>query len=156
MSRHAARTLFASGALLSAVVLASVQPAQAQNSGCSDIQPKLLERKAIVDRIQAAGKKQLDAKFACTTFGQLVTNGATLIKWLETNKEWCQIPSTFAEGIQSDHSRAAAMRGKACAVAAQQVQMEKRAKEQAAGGGGGGLLGGNGLEGQYRVPQGAL
>ncbi len=38
--------------------------------------------------------------------------------------------------------------------------MEKRAREQAAqnaaGGGGGGLLGGPGLTGSYRLPQGAL
>jgi len=101
----------------------------------------------------------MDPKFACAAFGQLVTNGTGLMKWMNTNKDWCQVPETFANGIKADHERASTMRGKACQVAAQQVQMEKRARQQAGQGGqgqGNTLLGGGGLEGSYKMPQGAL
>ena len=82
----------------------------------------------------------------------LVTNGTTAVKWLEANKDWCQIPDPVVENIKQDHARAVDLRGKACKAAAQQAAMEKKAKE----GGSSGLLGGDGLTGSYRMPQGAL
>ncbi len=120
----------------------------------------LVQRKAIGDRISAAtkGKKQIDARMACTNFGSLVSNGQTVIKWVEANKEWCSIPDNFVQGIKNDHAKATELRGKACNVAAQQTALEKKARQQAqqGGGGGGGLLGGPGLTGEYKIPQGAL
>jgi hypothetical protein len=113
----------------------------------------LVQRKAIGDRISAAtkGKKQIDARMACTSFGSLVSNGQTVIKWVEANKDWCQIPDAFLEGIKADHARAVTIRGQACGAVAKQAQMEKKAREA-----GGGLLGGGGLSGAMRMPQGAL
>jgi hypothetical protein len=128
----------------------------AQSSSCGDIQKLLMQRKSIGERIQAAtggGKKQIDAKRACTDFGSLVSNGQNLIKFAETNKDWCQIPDSFLEGVKADHGRATKIRSQACGAAAKQAQMEKQARE---GGGGGGLLGGGGLSGATRLPQGAL
>lgn len=158
MSSHAIAprgSVISGGALAALTLAAFITPAAAQGTDCKAVQPQLLERKAIIERLQAHGKKQLDPKFACSTFGQLVSNGSTIVKWIEANKDWCQVPQSFEDGMKSDHGRAVTMRTKACAVAAQQVQMEKKAKEQAQGGGGG-LLGGNTLEGQFRLPQGAL
>ena len=146
---------FAFSAAMVAATVSSVAPVQAQSAACGDITPLLAQRKSIADRIQAAaGKgKQIDAKVACASFGQLVSNGQTLVKFLETNKDWCQIPDSFIAGIKTDHGRAIAIRGKACNVATKQNQMEKQARE---GGGGGGLLGGPGLSGSMSVPKGAL
>jgi hypothetical protein len=129
--------------------------AEAQAAGCGDIQKFLIERKSIAGGLSPKKGQQLDARVACTGFGKLVSNGSTLIKWVDTNKDWCQIPDNFVSGIKADHERATAIRAKACGIAANQVQMEKQARQQS-GGGGGGLLGGPGLEGQMRVPQGAL
>jgi len=126
--------------------------AGAQGAGCGDIQKFLMERKGIAGSLAPKKGQQLDAHFACAGFGKLVSNGTALIKWVDTNKDWCQIPDAFATGIKADHERAVTIRTKACGVAAKQTQMEKQARE----GGGGGLLGGPGLEGQMRVPQGAL
>lgn len=127
----------------------------AQSASCADIQKMLLQRKSIGERISAAtaGKKQIDAKRACTDFGALVSNGQTLIKFADVNKDWCQIPDSFVQGIKEDHGRALKIRGQACGAAAKQVQMEKQARE---GGGNTGLLGGNGISGASRLPQGAL
>lgn len=131
-------------------------PAFAQAAGCGDVQKMLLERKSLGERITAAakGKKQIDARVACTNFGQLVSNGQTLVKWIDTNKDWCSIPDSFAEGIKADHGRAISIRARACTAAAQQAKMEKQARE--GGGQQGGLLGGGGLTGLSKLPQGAL
>ncbi len=149
----AARTALFAATVLSASLGAGAASAQ-QASGCGDIQKMLVERKTIGDRITAAtsGKKQIDAKRACTDFGALVSNGNGLIKWVDTNKEWCQIPDNFAASIKEDHGRAIKIRGQACGAAAKQAQMEKQAREGASTG----LLGGAGLSGATRLPQGAL
>ena len=147
---------FAFSAAMVAATVGTVGPVQAQSAACGDITPLLAQRKSIADRIQvAAGKgKQIDAKVACSSFGQLVSNGQTLVKFLETNKDWCQIPDNFIEGIKTDHSRALTIRGKACQVAAKQTQMEKQARE--GGGSNSGLLGGPGISGSMSMPKGAL
>ena len=124
-----------------------------------DIQKHIEERKAIVARLQALGgkKKSLDPKEACALFGKLVANGNSTLKWAETNKDWCQVPDSFVEGVKNDHNRATSLKGQACGAAAKQAEMERKARQQAQqGGGSGGLLGGPGLSGEYKIPQGAL
>ena len=134
-------------------------PASAQPSSCVAIQKRIEERKAIVARLQAAGgkKKSLEPKEACALFGKLVANGASTLKWAETNKDWCQVPDSFVEGMKNDHTRATSLKGQACGAAAKQAEMERKARQQAQqNGGSGGLLGGPGLSGEYKIPQGAL
>ncbi|GGC67486.1 hypothetical protein GCM10010994_27610 [Chelatococcus reniformis] len=136
--------------------------AQAAAPGCEKIRGYLEERKNLVGRIQGMSKggKKLDARKACGIFGQLANNGVTMIKWLESNKAWCQIPDQFIGGIKQDNVKAVTIRGQACKVAAQMETMEKRARQQAAQGGGAGgpsgPLGGPGLTGEIKIPQGAL
>jgi hypothetical protein len=127
----------------------------AQSASCTDIQKMLLQRKSIGERITTAtkGKKQIDAGRACTDFGALVANGQSLLKFTDVNKDWCQIPDSFVQGIKEDHGRAVKIRGQACGAAAKQAKADKQARE---GGGTSGLLGGNGLSGASRLPQGAL
>ncbi len=138
--------LAASGALAT--------PALAQNSGCSDAQKFMGERQTLIQQLnKSAGKdKKLDPRAACSTFGKLVSNGDTGLKWIEANKDWCQIPDQFAQSFKADHDKIKELRGQACKAAAQLTQMEKQAKEGASSG----LLGGGGLSGQTRIPQGAL
>ena len=128
-------------------------PALAQSDTCNEFGKTIQERQSIVQRLNAVGtkNKKLDPRAACSMFGELVTNGANAVKWLETNKDWCQIPDTFINNIKTEHTKALGLRGQACKAAAQQAQIEKKAKE-----GGGGLLGGDGLTGSFKMPQGAL
>jgi hypothetical protein len=107
------------------------------------------------------GKKaKITAAAACTLFTKLQANGNEGLKWISANKDWCSIPDSFVEGFKADHGRVTTLRGKVCNAAQQQAAMEKKARAMAAqqqqGGGGGGLLGGPGLTGSFRVPQGAL
>jgi hypothetical protein len=144
---------------LAAVAIAAALlplPAQAQSASCQELGTHLTERKSLVESIQKLGGgkgKPIDAKAACTAFGKLVANGTTTLKWAESNKDWCQIPDQFVEGIKTDHEKVSKIRGQACTAAAKQAEMQKNA---AGGGGPQGLLGGNGLEGSFKIPQGAL
>ena len=92
-------------------------------------------------------------------FTKLVTNGTAGVKFIEANKDWCQIPDQFATGFKADHDKAVNIKTKACQAAAQQAKMMQMAREQAqkgGRGGAGGMLGGPGLTGEYKIPQGAL
>lgn len=144
------------------------QPAPAQaapqaaapvgNSDCGAIQKTLAERKALVGRANAAStsKKKMTPAEACSLFGRLVSNGAEGMKWITANREWCSIPDSFAEGFKADHAKVSGIRTQICGVAAQAAKMEAQARAQAQNGGGGGLLGGPGLTGSFKLPQGAL
>lgn len=128
--------------------------ASAQAPGCEKIKSLLLERQSIVTGLNAKKNQKIDPKVACGAFGRLVNNGAATLKWIAANKTWCQIPDTFMSSIQADNVKAATIRGKACQVAAQRVALEKKARER--GPAGTGQLGGNGLTGEMKIPQGAL
>ncbi|MGO4573424.1 hypothetical protein [Microvirga sp. 2TAF3] len=133
-------------------------PAFAQASNCQDAQKFLSERQSLIQQINKLGgegkKKQIDPRAACGVFTKLVSNGSVGLKWLESNKAWCQVPDQFAQGFEEDHKRAVEMKGKACSAAAKIAEMEKQAKKGQQGGGG--LLGGNSLTGSYTMPKGAL
>ena len=141
--------------LAAGLAVMAAAPAAAQSAACMDVQKILLERKSLVERISGGGaKKKMDPQEACALFGKLVTNGNAAVKWLDANKEWCQVPDEFDKGVRADHNRATSIRAKACQAASQQAAMQKRAKEGS--GDGSGLLGGGGLTGSYKIPQGAL
>ena len=136
----------------------SVAPAQSlgKQADCSGIQKTLEERKSLVAKANSASKakQKMTPQQACALFGQLQENGARGIKWITTNKEWCSIPDSFAEGFKADNAKVAGIRTKICGMAAQASKMEAQAREN--GGGAGGLLGGPGLTGTTKMPQGAL
>jgi hypothetical protein len=137
-------------------LIGAMAPARAQSS-CQELGPYMQERKSLVEAVQKLGlgkEKKMDPKAACAAFGKLVANGTTMLKWSEANKDWCQVPEQFIEGIKSDHEKVVKIRGQACSVAAKQAELEKKARSGQ--GAGGGLLGGGGLEGTYKIPQGAL
>ena len=145
------------GLALAAALMGAAAPASAQSTVCQQLGAHLTERKSLVQVVQgmSANNKKMDPKAACAAFGKLVTNGNTTLKWAETNKDWCQVPDQFIQGIKEDHDKIVKIRGQACSVAAKQTEMEKKAAS-GQGGGPAGLLGGGGLEGTYKIPQGAL
>ncbi len=142
------------GSLLTAGIAGG---AHAQSADCAEIQKTLLERKEIVSKVNAASqaKAKMTPAQACGMFTKLQANGTTGLKWISANKDWCSIPDSFAEGFKADHAKVTGLRTKICNAASQQVVMEKRAREQAQNSGGG-LLGGPGLSGSFKLPQGAL
>jgi hypothetical protein len=147
-------------AALAAVGIFASAPAFAQSSACQDGQKILLERQDLIKQVSKltgdGKKKQIDPRAACTVFGKLVTNGDAGMKWMTTNKDWCQVPDQVLENFQQDHKRAQTFKSQACDAAAKMAAAEKRAKQQAQQQQqGGGRLGG-GLTGTLSVPKGAL
>jgi hypothetical protein len=130
----------------------------AQSAECGEIQQTLQARKDLIGKANAASssKKKMTPAEACSLFGKLQANGAAGLKWITANKEWCSIPDSFAEGFKADHLKVSGIKTKVCTVAAQASKMEAQARAQAQNGGGGGLLGGPGLTGSLKMPQGAL
>lgn len=155
------RLCLAVAGALAAASLASTA-AMAQSAACQEGGKLMNQRQAIVAKLSSLGKNKIDPRAACPLFGQLVSNGSAAIKWLEANKDWCSIPDGFVENIKGDHAKAADLRTKACAAAAQVQALEKKARQaqQEGGspgaGGAGGMLGGPGLTGSFKLPQGAL
>lgn len=142
---------------LAAASFFEATPAQAQASGCEQIQKLLAERQSIVGRLNAAqkAKRKLTPQEACSTLGQLVNNGSAALKFATANQDWCQIPPTFIDSMKADNEKAAGIRTQACNAVKQQAEMQRRAQQQAQGanpfGGSDSITGG-----PMRVPQGAL
>jgi hypothetical protein len=154
-ARRTPRPQLALAAATLAGAVAGSIPAQAQSAACQELGAHLTERKSLVEAIQKLGggkDKKMDPKAACAAFGKLVANGSTTLKWAETNKDWCQVPDQFIEGIKTDHEKVSKVRGQACSVAAKQAEMEKKAAQS----GPPGPFGGAGLEQPYKMPQGAM
>lgn len=121
---------------------------------CNGIQKTLQERKELVAKANSAStsKQKLTVQQACALFSKLHSNGLVGIKWINTNKEWCSIPDAFQQGFKADNDKVGGIRSKVCGMAAQAEKMQAQAAE----GNGGGLLGGPGLSGSFKMPQGAL
>lgn len=116
--------------LASAATFGAMPAAHAQEGVCARITTFLDDRKALVNRINKLGKRP-DPRNACSLFRNLVSNGDAAIKWLETNKDWCQIPDAFIDNLKADNAKAGEIRTQACRAATQQATMEKRAREAA-------------------------
>jgi hypothetical protein len=153
MPRVSSLPLSILSALTGGAMLVAAGPASAQV--CQEGAKLIQERQTIVQQLNKAGgkNKKLDPRVACGAFGKLVANGEQSLKWLETNKDWCQIPDQVAENLNQEHTKVKEIRGQACQAAAKFEQMQKQARQQQQQGGN---PFGGGLTGQYKIPQGAL
>jgi hypothetical protein len=148
--------------LAAAASVPMAAPAQAQASECQKLQGMLQQRQSLIQRMNAAsGGKKLDARGACSILNQISSNGTQVLKFMDVNKDWCQIPDSFVENMKADHDRANKIRKQACNAAAQQakamqqqqqaLRQQKEARERGGFGGSDVVTGG-----PWRVPQGAL
>jgi hypothetical protein len=152
--------------LVAGLVMASfafTAPAQAQSAECSKLQGMLQQRQALVAQLNSTSKKkQLTPQRACGILGQLVANGSSVMKFMDSNKDWCQIPDAFVENMKADNARSGTIRRQACNAASQQASNERKARQAQAQqqqrgaandpfGGADAVTGG-----AWRVPQGAL
>ena len=141
-------------ALAGGAIVATAPTASAQV--CQEGAKLIKERQDIVQQLNKAGgkDKKLDPRMACGAFGKLLANGEQSLKWVETNKDWCQVPDPVAENLKAEHAKVKELRGQACQAAAKMEQMQKQARQQQQQQGANPF--GGGLTGQYKMPQGAL
>ena len=151
------RFLLAAGLAAAGMSVASA-PASAQSTVCQEAQKFLGERQSLIQQINKLGgkEKKVDPRAACSILGKLVSNGETGVKWLDANKDWCQVPDQFATNFKQDHDRSKNMRTQACKVAAQVNEMQKKALQAQQQQKKGGNPFSGGLTGEYKMPQGAL
>ncbi len=141
-------------------LMLSAMPAAAQAPECLEGRKLFEERQSIMGRINAWQKKKVDPNTACRTLTQLQGNGTRTIKWLEVNKDWCQVPEQAAEAINAQQSQVSASRANACKAAAEFNKAAAEARKQAQRAQQGGAPGFGGVDdftGAPRpIPQGAL
>jgi hypothetical protein len=136
------------------MLLSGAGPAMAQQAGCAaDFQKFMAPRQALIERINGFQKRRPSAQQACSTLGQLVSADSRLGKWVDENKDWCQIPEEMVEQLKTGAGQAQRARGQACGAAKQQASAVARARaQQRAAQGGGAPAVGSGV----RLPSGAL
>ena len=139
-------------------------PARAQApSSCEQGAAMLKSRAPLIQRIQGFAKNRPTAAQACAAFNQLSANGTRVLKWLDANGSWCQVPEQVSATLKADQERVSKVRAQTCNVAAQQAKMEGQMRQQAQqwaaqGGAERNPLGGADtvVGGDLKLPQGAL
>ena len=112
------------GATALAITVTTAGGAFAQMSTSPECQKGITlfkARIAWIQKIQALPRKKADPVVACTYFTKLGGANATVLAWAKANKEWCQIEDNQITGLEGEAKQVAAIRGKACTVAAHQV-----------------------------------
>lgn len=135
-------------ALTGALVALPAGQAMAMPESCQkDLNTYGQTRMDAINRINGFKNKRPTPTQACSAFGNLVSAEAKMIKWMEDNKEWCQIPDPLIADLKKGAAQGVKIRGQACSAAKKEAQM----RAQGGGGGGGGAP-----RPAVRLPQGAL
>lgn len=127
MQRTAARTgmartpwvrLVAAAALGSAIVAG---PALADCASDASVIRTELEEKG--KALQAAGKRKAEPQVLCKMLRDFTAVEARWVKFLQDNKDWCQIPAEIAKRAETQARGTVNTRNKICQVAANGGQM---------------------------------
>lgn len=79
-----------------------------------------------------ASKGKLDPVASCTPLQGLVKAEGALLKYLEANNKWCNIPDETVATLKTGAAKSVGFASQACNFAA---QAKKQAQQQASGGG---------------------
>jgi hypothetical protein len=133
--------------------LAVSAPALAMPESCQkDFAPMMQQRANYMETINGYKKRKPSAPQACNTFGGLASVNRKIVKWMEDQKDWCQVPDEMISQLKGQQGQIDKVRGQACGAAAKQAQMMKqarRAQQQQ-------RQAGPSVGGGVRLPQGAL
>ncbi|MGL5115844.1 MAG: hypothetical protein ACRC7G_04330 [Beijerinckiaceae bacterium] len=159
MTTLSLKRIVAAGLVAASFAFVPADQAQAQSASCQGDFAKVMQpRMDLIQRINGFAKKRPSAGQACSTLGQLAAADTRLIKWMEENKDWCQIPDDLLEQVKGSQGQVSRSRGQACNAAKQQASQiqraraQQRAAQQQQAGGGGAPAVGSGV----RLPSGAL
>lgn len=121
--------------ILSAIVLALGLAAMAGSASAltpscqAELDKHGTVRLDAINKINGFQKKRPTAQQACGVFGQLVKAEADMLKWMEDNQQWCQLPEPFVEDFRKNVQQGVKARGQVCTAA------KKEAQARAQGGG---------------------
>lgn len=100
-------------------------------------------RLEVINKINGFAKKRPTAKQACAIFGELVKAEAEMLKWMEDNQAWCQLPDPFVADYKKGTEQGTKARAQVCTAAKKQQQQPRAPSGPAPGSG-------------VRLPKGAL
>jgi hypothetical protein len=108
---------------LVAATLASAAVSAARAGDCnSDIAALSQKRQAYIEKLNQLAKAssgKLDPIASCPALQSLVKAEGALLKYLEANTTWCNIPDDTVANLKAGAARSVSFAGKACAFAAQ-------------------------------------
>lgn len=102
----------------------------------ADLDKHASKRLEIIQKINGFQKKKPTAQAACATFGGLVKAEADMLKWMEDNTAWCQLPEPFVADFKKGTEQAVKARGQICTAAKRQAQQQNAAPRGPAPGSG--------------------
>ncbi|MGR7995963.1 MULTISPECIES: hypothetical protein [unclassified Xanthobacter] len=104
--------------IAAAVVVSAVSASAAWADCQSDVTSLRSELEAKGAALQAAGKKKADPQTLCPLFRSFATAEANWVKFLQSNKDWCQIPDEAIKQAIASNKKTNQVRDQVCKVAA--------------------------------------
>lgn len=127
------RTCAIFGAVLfSGILIAGAAQAADCNTDIAGLSQK---RQSFIDKLNVlakAAKGKLDPVASCPQLRGLVKAEGELVKYLEANKNWCNVPDDAVNNLKATNVKSQGLASQACNFAAQ----AKKQQEQAASGAG--------------------
>lgn len=119
-----------------AVVVAALSVGVAHADCNSDLAALGKTRQGYMDKLNVLAKSakgKLDPVASCPTLRGLVAAEQKLIKYLEANKNWCNVPDEVVANLKTNDAKSQSFATQACNLA---VQVKKQQQQAASGGGG--------------------
>lgn len=117
--------------VVGAALAASLLPGTARadcNTDLGALMSKRMADVAALNKITKANGGKLDPITACPRLRSLAANEATVVAYMNKNKEWCSIPDDLVGKMTQSRARSAAFAVKACDFA---VKIKKMQQQQA-------------------------
>ena len=122
-------------ALIPAAVLSAGVPVAVAGDCNADIGALSQTRQSFIEKLNVlakASKGKLDPIASCAPLQGLVKAEGALLKYLEANNKWCNIPDETVASLKAGASKSVGFATQACNFAA---QAKKQQQQQASGGG---------------------
>ena len=127
ISSNFARATAGTAVLAFGLVAASAAFAGDCNTDIAGLSQK---RQVFIEKLNVlaqASKGKLDPVASCPVLRGLVVAEGQLIKYLDSNKNWCNVPDETLVNLRTADAKSQGFAAKACQVAAQAEQQHKQA-----------------------------
>ena len=100
----------------------------------TDIAGLSQKRQGFIDKLNVlakAAKGKLDPVASCPTLRGLVSSEGGLLKYLEANKNWCNVPDETVANLKAANAKSQSFATQACSLAEQAKKQQKQATTNA-------------------------
>ncbi|MCX8254451.1 hypothetical protein RHAL1_00009 [Beijerinckiaceae bacterium RH AL1] len=88
------------------------------------------KRQVFIDKLNVLAKSskgKLDPVASCPVLRSLVTSEGALIKYLDANKNWCNVPDETVANLKAADAKSQTFAAQACKIAAMAAEQKKQA-----------------------------